>query len=51
MYECFLQAYHLTRDEYFSEADPVYFRNEIEGNGDGDPEDYTTGALKEHLCP
>jgi len=46
MYECFLQAYHITRDEYFLK--PIRFISgmRLKGSGDGDPEDYTTGSLE-----
>jgi len=46
MYECFLQAYHITRDENFLK--PIRFISgmRLKGSGDGDPEDYTTGSLE-----
>lgn len=46
MYECFLQAYHMTRDEYFLK--PLRFVSEkrLQGAGDGNPGDYLTGSLE-----
>jgi len=46
MYECFLQAYHMTGDEYFLK--PLRFVSEkrLQGAGDGNPGDYRTGSLE-----
>ena len=45
MYECFLQAYHITKDEYFLK--PIRFISEkrIKGVGDGNQGDYQPGSL------
>lgn len=46
MYECFLQAYHITQDEYFLK--PIRFISEkrLLGTGDGNPGDYQPGSLE-----
>ena len=46
MYECFLQAYHMTKDEYFLK--PVRFVSEmrLQGKGDANPDDYQPGSLE-----
>lgn len=46
MYECFLQAYHMTKDEYFLK--PVRFISEmrLQGKGDSNPDNYVTGSLE-----
>lgn len=46
MYECFLLAYHMTKDEYFLK--PIRFVSEkrLQGIGDGKPENYEPGSLE-----
>ena len=46
MYECFLQAYHITKDEYFLKPIRFIFEERLQGTGDGDPGDYQTGSLE-----
>jgi hypothetical protein len=46
MYECFLQAYHITKDDYFLK--PIRFISEkrLQGIGDGNTGDYQPGSLE-----
>jgi hypothetical protein len=46
MYESFLLAYHITKDEYFLR--PIRFVSEkrLQGTGDGRPDDYQQGSLE-----
>jgi hypothetical protein len=46
MYECFLQAYHMTKDEYFLKPIRFVAEKRLKGIGDGNPEDYITGSLE-----
>ncbi|HBE41129.1 MAG TPA: hypothetical protein DDW27_07985 [Bacteroidales bacterium] len=45
MYECFLQAYHTTGDEYYLKPIRSISEMRLNGTGDGEPGDYKPGSL------
>ncbi|HPF02553.1 MAG TPA: hypothetical protein PLV06_12855 [Bacteroidales bacterium] len=50
MYECFLQAYHMTGDDYFLKPLRFVAEKRLQGAGNGSPGDYTTGSLEWSLA-
>lgn len=46
LYECFLQAYHITKDEYFLKPIRFILKKRLQGIGDRDSEDYKAGSLE-----
>ena len=46
MYECFLQAYHLTHDEYYLKPLRFIAGKRLEGVGDRNPDEYQPGSLE-----
>jgi hypothetical protein len=46
LYECFLQAYHITKDEYFLKPIRFILKKRLQGIGDRDSEDYKAGGLE-----
>jgi len=46
MYECFLQAYHMTRDDYYLKPIRFIAEKRLQDVGDRNPEEYQTGSLE-----
>jgi len=46
MYECFLQAYHMTKDEYFLKPIRFVLEQRMKGTGDGNQDQYIPGNLE-----
>ncbi|MDB4582377.1 hypothetical protein N9164_04435 [Draconibacterium sp.] len=46
MYECFLQAYHITKDTLYLEPIRFIADQRLQGMGDKKPENYTPGSLE-----